>query len=200
MAAENILTNIKTVHKTKFHTRIPVLPVYSRDPFFIHDCGFERSAHIQFVLPGSQAATLPPQLISNVSRTDASHKDTSDTPTKKYSQFGKTTEIDSKDSIAAEFRHTTSALPAEPMRVIPAGPTDHPKTADDFIMPGSTRSTLPPNVPPTPSFSCKTCTKAFHQFEPLVAHMFHEHVTDRVPPCKRRITATRRVTPYPLSG
>ena len=95
MAGENILTNINKVHKTKFHTRIPVLPVYPRDPYFIHDCGLERYAHIQFVLPGSQAATLPPQLISNVSKTDASHKGTSDTP-KKYFEFRKTTEIDSK--------------------------------------------------------------------------------------------------------
>ena len=51
-----------TVKRTNFHTSIPLWHRYNRDPYFTQDYGFHGSS--QFALPGSQAATLPPQMVT----------------------------------------------------------------------------------------------------------------------------------------
>ena len=60
-----------TVKRTNFHSSIPLWHRYNRDPYFILDDGFHGSS--QFALPGSQAATLPPQMVTG-NQTTTSHQ------------------------------------------------------------------------------------------------------------------------------
>ena len=49
----------------------------------------------------------------------------------------------------------------------------------------------------SPGFICKTCSKHFAEFEALVFHMFHAHVTDSRMPATYGNTK-HRIRPYPL--
>ena len=60
-----------TVKRTNFHSSIPLWHRYNRDPYFTQNYGLYGSS--QFALPGSQAATLPPQMVT-INQTTTSHQ------------------------------------------------------------------------------------------------------------------------------
>lgn len=162
MASQHTNDCVKLSH---FSSQIPGCKSHHRSPYFTGDFDVQRSTsiletkqdaaiivkpNVNFILPGSEEATLPP--------THLQPQTTTKLPTSHHQKPGSTAFILPCTNSARQLPSQEQAL--------------------------------------TGTFTCKTCSRTFTEFEILVYHMFSTHVTDRPAPC-RTVKTSCRISPYP---